>query len=125
MRMQSMLFGDVFQSRSLPDSLDAEIFAMVTHGDSWISPFHAPFKINFNEALFKDISASGLRVVICNNQWEAIGAMLEKISLPYSMVDMEALACRRVVIFAQELSIIEAEVEGDSTMVIDFISFED
>ena len=51
-----------------------------------------------------------------------MGAMLEKISLPYSMVDMEALACRKAVIFAWELSITETEVEGDLAMVIDFIN---
>ena len=50
--------------------------------------------------------------------------MLENISLPYSVVDVEALACRRVVIFARELSITEAEVEGDSAMAIDFINSE-
>ena len=46
--------------------------------------------------------------------------MSKKISLPYSAVDVEALACRRAVIFAQELGI--TEVEGDSAMVIDFIN---
>ena len=50
--------------------------------------------------------------------------MLEKISLPYLVVDVEALTCRRVVIFDREFSITEAEVEGDSTMVIDFINSE-
>ena len=48
--------------------------------------------------------------------------MSEKISLPYSVVDREALACRRAVIFALELSITETKVEGDSTMFIDFIN---
>jgi len=50
--------------------------------------------------------------------------MLENISLPYSVVDVEALACRRVLIFARELSITEAEVEGDSATAIDFINSE-
>ena len=63
-------------------------------------PFHAPFKINFDGVLFKDIYVVGLGVVVRKNQGEVIGAMSEKISLPYSMVDMEALACRKAVIFA-------------------------
>ncbi|KAL0007140.1 hypothetical protein SO802_008642 [Lithocarpus litseifolius] len=73
---------------------------------------------------FRDISATGLGVVVRNHQEEVIGAMSKKISLPYSVVDEEALACRRAVIFARELGIteVEVEVEGDSAMVIDFIN---
>ena len=42
-----------------------------------------------------------------------IGALSERISIPISVATIEPLACQRVLIFAEELSIFEAVFEGD------------
>lgn len=55
---------------------------------SWAAPLHAPYKINFDGALFKDISAASLGVVICNSCGEIIGAMLEKIPIPFTFEEV-------------------------------------
>ena len=47
-----------------------------------------------------------------------IGALAERIPLPCSIATVEALACRRAVLFAMEMSIFEATIEGDAEIVI-------
>lgn len=46
-----------------------------------------------------------------------IGALAERIPLPSSIATVEALACRRAVLFAMELSVFEATLEGDVEVV--------
>ena len=50
-----------------------------------------------------------------------IGALLMRISLPQIVVEVEILACHRVVIFALELSLHEVVFEGDAARVINAI----
>ena len=49
-----------------------------------IPRLHAPYKINFDGALFKDIFVAGLGVVIYNSRGEIVGAMSEKIPIPFT-----------------------------------------
>lgn len=46
-----------------------------------------------------------------------IGALVERIPLPLSVATIEALACRRAVLFVKELSIFYATFEGDAKIV--------
>nr|POE94827.1 hypothetical protein CFP56_12682 [Quercus suber] len=46
-----------------------------------------------------------------------IAALLERISLPSTVEELEALACRRVVAFALEIGLYEVAFEGDSEVV--------
>ena len=47
-----------------------------------------------------------------------LGAVAERISIPISPAIVEALACRRAMLFARELSIPEAIFEGDAELII-------
>ena len=69
-------------------------------------------------ALFQDCSKAGIGVVIRDSEGLVIGALFEKIPLPPSVEDVEALACRRGIIFAIELGLQEVVVEGDSEVLI-------
>ena len=46
-----------------------------------------------------------------------IGALAERTSLPSSVATVEALACRRAVLFTLELSVFDATFEGDAELV--------
>ena len=59
----------------------------------------------------------GLGVVIRDSKGIVIGALAEQIPLPNSVAFVEALACRRAVLFAKEMSICEATYEGDAETV--------
>ena len=84
----------------------------------WKPPSAGLFKINFDGAVFMDRSLVGLGIVIRDESGLIIVALSQKIPLPSSMELVEALAARRALIFAQEISIFKAEVEGDSLKVI-------
>ena len=47
-----------------------------------------------------------------------VAAMVEKIIKPHSIECLEALAARRVVIFAKEIGLQQSHFEGDSETVI-------
>ena len=51
-----------------------------------------------------------------------IVAPSQKIQLPYSMDLAEALACSRIVTFAQELSLFQVVFEGDSLRIVQAIN---
>ena len=83
--------------------------------DPPISPI---YKINFDRAFFSELDAIGLRVVICDSSSQVIGALSERISIPISMATVEPLACRKALIFAEELSIFKAVYEGNVEVII-------
>jgi len=78
-------------------------------------------KANFDGAIFEDISAVGIGVVVRNEHGEIIAAMAEKIPLPDSVFTLETLAARRAVLFVQELSLRNVVFEGDSESFIQAI----
>ena len=65
-----------------------------------------------------DRSLAGLGIIIRDESGLIIAALSQKIPLPSSVELVEALAAQRALIFAQEISIFKAEVEGDSLKVI-------
>ena len=79
-------------------------------------------KANFDGAIFEDISAVGIGVVVRNEHGEIIAAMAEKIPLPDSVFTLETLAARHAVLFVQELSLRNVVFEGDSESSIQAIS---
>ena len=84
----------------------------------WKPPGAGLFKINFDGAVFMDRSLAGLGIIIRDESGLIIAALSQKIPLPSSVELVEALAARCALIFAQEISIFKAEVEGDSLKVI-------
>ena len=83
----------------------------------WILPISPMYKVNYDGAIFKESGAAGLGVIIQDSIGGVIGALAERISLPSSVATVEALACRRAVLFALELSVFDATFEGDAKLV--------
>ena len=87
----------------------------------WRPPDKNIFKANFDAALFKLENLAGLSVVIRDWRGEAIGALTMSVPLAQTVVELEALACRRVVQFAKEIGLTQVIFEGDSLSVIQAI----
>ena len=78
----------------------------------WIPPISPMYKVNYDGAIFKELGAAGLGVIIRDSVGGVIGALAERISLPSSVATVEALACMWAVLFALELSVFDATFEG-------------
>ncbi|KAK9994722.1 hypothetical protein SO802_024425 [Lithocarpus litseifolius] len=84
----------------------------------WIPPIFPLYKVNFDGATFSTIGAAGLGAILRDHSGNVIGTMTERIQLPSSLAVVEAMACRRALLFAKELSIFEVSVEGDAEVII-------
>ncbi|XP_030973303.1 uncharacterized protein LOC115993151 [Quercus lobata] len=101
------------------DVQDIPTWAVIPQVETkWQPPGVGLFKINFDGAVFEDRKLAGLGIVIHDESGMIIAALSQKILLPSSVDMVEALAARRALIFAQEISIFKAVVEGDSLKVI-------
>lgn len=69
---------------------------------------------NFNGAVFEELGAASIGVVIRNSLGEVLAAMSEIIPLPSSIVALETMATRRAVSFLQENGLHSSIFEGDS-----------
>lgn len=84
----------------------------------WCPLPHAIFKANFDGAVFQSSNSAGIRLVIHDHRGEIIGSLSMRNPLPPTVAEVKALACRRAVQFAKELSLHEVLFEGDSQIVI-------
>ena len=73
--------------------------------------------MNYDGATFQDIRMAGTGVVIRDFEGEVIAALSERITMPTSKVEVEALACRRAISFAAELGLRDVVIEGDSEII--------
>ena len=73
-------------------------------------------------AVFKESSSAGIGVIIRDNRGKAIGALSMLIPLSNSVAVLEALACRRALLFAKEIGLRQVVFEGDSAMVIQAVT---
>lgn len=64
-------------------------------------------------------------MVIRDHEGGVIGALSERIALPPSVEDVEALAGRKVILFAQELGLQDVIVEGDAKIIINSLNTDD
>ena len=97
---------------------DRRVAAAVMRAPRWIPPILDQFKINFDGAVFSDLDAAGLGVVIRDFCGRVIGALAERIPIPTSPAIVEALACRRAMVFAKELTLMDTIFEGDAKQII-------
>ena len=79
----------------------------------WKPPNQGGVKTNFDGAIFEDINAASLGVVIQNDRGKILAAMAEKVPIPDSVLTLETLAARRAVQFVHEVGISSSIVEGD------------
>ena len=89
----------------------------------WMPPISPLFKMNFDRALFSDLGAAGLGVVIRDSSGhdssgQVVGALAKRIPIPKSAAIVEALTCRRALNFAKELSTFDVVCEGDAEVII-------
>ena len=79
------------------------------------------YKVNFDGALFLDQRCAGLGVVVRDSVGLVMAALSQRVRLPGSADVVEALAACRAICFAQELSLHNVVIEGDSLKVIQAI----
>ncbi|KAK9999099.1 hypothetical protein SO802_018702 [Lithocarpus litseifolius] len=90
----------------------------IQQAQHWRPPDAYIFKANFDVAVFKSEKLAGLGVVIRDWRGEAISALTMSVLLAQTVVELEALACRRAVQFAKEIGLTQVIFEGDSSIVI-------
>lgn len=87
-------------------------------GARWVPPTPNQYKINFNGAVFFDVDAMGLGVIIHDACGQVIGSLAKRILILISEATVEALACRRALLFVKELRIFDTMCEGDAELII-------
>ncbi|KAL0003155.1 hypothetical protein SO802_016936 [Lithocarpus litseifolius] len=84
----------------------------------WEPPPSPSLKINFDGAFFRDKDEAGLGVVVRDSHGKVIASLVEKIQLPSSSDEVEALAAVRAITLAMDLNLPSFIVKGDSEVVI-------
>ncbi|XP_050259880.1 uncharacterized protein LOC126704942 [Quercus robur] len=84
----------------------------------WEPPPPPLIKINFDGALFKDTEEAGLGVAVRDSHGNILASLAEKIRMPSSSDEVEALAAVRAITLAMDLNLPSFIVEGDSEVVI-------
>ena len=100
------------RSQELPPSHEA-----VPHPTHWMPPPPSFYKVNYDGATFQDSVSAGLGVVVRDFNGGVIAALLERITLPPTVEDLEALACRKAVSFTSDLDLQDVVFEGDSEVI--------
>ncbi|XP_030928675.1 uncharacterized protein LOC115954851 [Quercus lobata] len=85
---------------------------------SWSPPTESVYKGNFDAAFFDTSGCTGVGVVFHDFQGQVITALSQKIPLVQSVELVEAMAARRALLFAKELSLFDVEIEGDCSRVL-------
>ena len=80
----------------------------------WKPPDAGLLKTNFDGAVFEDLGAAGIGIVVHNSSGEVLATLSEIIPLPSSIVALEIIAARRIVLFLHELDLHGSILEGDS-----------
>ncbi|XP_030967242.1 uncharacterized protein LOC115987783 [Quercus lobata] len=93
---------------------------MVSHSNQWRPPPPSAYKINFG-ATFIDTDSAGLGVVARDSDGMVIASLSKCIRLPPMAADLEALACRRAILFTLEIGLQDVVFEGDSEVIINHL----
>ena len=108
-RAKASSFLHEFPSVQLPRQMLPSTTGSTTR---WLPPNSLAYKVNFDGAIFKELGAASLGVVIRDSEGMVIRALAKRIPLPCSIAMVEALAYRRAVLFAKKMSIFKAIVKG-------------
>ena len=96
----------------------------VVHPAHWLLPLLHQYKANCDGAVFRDIKSAGLGVVIRDSAGLVIAALSERICLPSTVNELEALACKRAIAFALEIGLHEVAFVGDFDVVFKHLNAE-
>ena len=94
---------------------------LVSHSNQWRPPPPSAYKINFDGATFIDTDLVGLGVVARDSNGMVIAFLSERIRLPTMAADLEALACRRAILFALKIGLQDVVFEVDSEVIINHL----
>ena len=94
-------------------------------GTRWQTPTTILVKINFDGAVFKDLSMSGIGEVIRDNNGSVLASCSEKITQAYKADEIEALAALKALSLAHKLGFQSAILEDDSLDLIQALKFEE
>ena len=75
-------------------------------------------KINFDGAVFLKENKSGIGVVVRNENGLVLGSCTKRLSQAYSATEIETMVATTALVFASELGVRQAILEGDSMVVI-------
>ena len=75
-------------------------------------------KINFDGAVFSKENKSGIGVVVRNENGLVLGSCTKRLSQAYSAMEIETMVATTALVFASELGVRQAILEGDSMAVI-------
>nr|XP_023921584.1 uncharacterized protein LOC112033036 [Quercus suber] len=84
----------------------------------WYPPPNTCFKGNFDAALFDGLDCAGIGVVLRDSSGNVIAALSQWIDHTSSVELAEALAARRAVVLARELSLFDVIFEGDCLRIV-------
>ncbi|XP_050245646.1 uncharacterized protein LOC126693633 [Quercus robur] len=76
------------------------------------------YKVNFDAAVFADLDASGVGVVVRNDKGEVMASLAARGPLVRDSDETEMLACWRALEFAVEAGFLELILEGDNLTVM-------
>ena len=80
------------------------------------------YKVNTDAAVFSNLKAIRIGVVICDHEGSVIAALSKHLPLPLGPLEAEAKAIDKAVLFAWDVGIREAIFETDSSVVSDAIA---
>ncbi|CAL5376754.1 unnamed protein product [Camellia sinensis] len=84
----------------------------------WCAPAEGWFKINFDEARFKELQIVGVGVVIQNSMGEVMVAMSEQLPFGVDANCVEAFAAAKAIELAKYLGFSDIILEGDSLNIV-------
>ena len=85
----------------------------------WKPPATGRYKVNCDDAIFTNTNEASLGVIIRNAQGEVMGSLCQRVPFPHSFEALEASAARCAIQFAKDLGIMEIDLKGDSTIIVD------
>ena len=93
------------------------------HGPlTWSRPLGGRWKFNLDAAMFRDLSAIGLGMVMRRNDGQFYACKTLLLPLSCSVKEAEALALYEALLWALSLKLVDVEFESDSLLVVNSLS---
>lgn len=101
-----------------------QLTLLVSNGRSqtWQPSEGQVYKLNFDTAIFVDLPASGIRVIIRNDRGQVMAALSSMGGVVQDSEEAAVLACRKALEFAMDADFSDLIVEGDNTAVMNYIT---
>lgn len=87
-------------------------------GQTWTPPRRGCYKVNVEQAVFKELGCCRVGVVIRNEEGQIMGAISKRLDLPLKVMETEAKAVEEGIIFARDLSLRNISVEIDAQAMV-------